>query len=265
MGSATRQASNSTKEALASLGSSVDLATAEQLFAAGRVLAESSQLRAMLADPAINVGAKEGLIGKVFGTKLGKSASALLLAVVSSDWSSQDDLLTGIEDLALRVAAISAPDSLAIDSELFAFSRIVASDNELELALGTKLGDPSTKGGLVASLLGGKASEQTIVIVSSLVQQPLGRRIGALLTHAASVVADQSGQAIATVTSAAPIAASQLASLTKSLTKMYGRELRLNLVIDPSIIGGLRVQVGDDVIDGTVSSRIKDMRLQLAG
>jgi len=265
MGSATRQASNSTKEALASLGSSVDLATAEQLFAAGRVLAASSQLRAMLADPAINVGAKEGLIGKVFGTKLGKSASALLLAVVSSDWSSQDDLLTGIEDLALRVAAISAPDSLAIDSELFAFSRIVASDNELELALGTKLGDPSTKGGLVASLLGGKASEQTIVIVSSLVQQPLGRRIGALLTHAASVVADQSGQAIATVTSAAPIAASQLASLTKSLTKMYGRELRLNLVIDPSIIGGLRVQVGDDVIDGTVSSRIKDMRLQLAG
>jgi len=265
MGSATRQASNSTKEALASLGSSVDLATAEQLFAAGRVLAASSQLRAMLADPAINVGAKEGLIGKVFGTKLGKSASALLLAVVSSDWSSQDDLLTGIEDLALRVAAISAPDSLAIDSELFAFSRIVASDNELELALGTKLGDPSTKGGLVASLLGGKASEQTIVIVSSLVQQPLGRRIGALLTHAASVVADQSGQAIATVTSAAPIAASQLASLTKSLTKMYGRELRLNLVIDPSIIGGLRVQVGEDVIDGTVSSRIKDMRLQLAG
>jgi F-type H+-transporting ATPase subunit delta len=265
MGSATRQASNSTKAALASLGSSVDLATAEQLFAAGRVLAESSQLRATLADPAINVGAKEGLIGKVFGTKLGKGASALLLAVVSSDWSSQDDLLTGIEDLALRVAAISAPESLAIDSELFAFSRIVASDNELELALGTKLGDSSTKGGLVASLLGGKASEQTIVIVSSLVQQPLGRRIGALLTHAASVVADQSGQAIATVTSAAPIAASQLASLTKSLTKMYGRELRLNLVIDPSIIGGLRVQVGDDVIDGTVSSRIKDMRLQLAG
>lgn len=250
---------------MAGLGGSVDLATAEQLFAAGRVLAESAQLRATLADPAINGDAKAGLIGKVFGTKLGKSASTLLLAAVSSGWSSQDDLLSGIEDLALRVTAIAAPAKLSIDSELFAFARVVASDNELELALGTKLGDSSAKSGLVASLLGGKASESTIVIVSALVQQPLGRRVGALLAHAAEVVADQSGESIATVTSAAPIAASQLVSLTKSLTKIYGRELRLNLVIDSSIIGGLRVQVGDDVIDGSVSSRITDLRLQLAG
>ena len=265
MGSATRQASTSTKAALASLGSTVDLTTAEQLFAAGRVIAESSQLRAMLADPAINVAAKQGLLGKVFGAKLGKGATALLLAVVASEWSSQDDLLTGIEDLALRVTALSAPAALSIDAELYAFSRVVASDNELELALGTKLGDSSAKGTLVASLLGGKASQQTIAIVSALVRQPLGRRVGALLAHAASVVADQSGQTIATVTSAAPIAASQLDSLTKSLTKMYGRELRLNIEIDPSIIGGLRVQVGDDVIDGSISSRINDLRLQFAG
>jgi len=265
MGSASRQASTGAKAALASLGGAVDLATAEQLFSAGRIIAESAQLRSTLSDPAINVAAKEGLLAKVFGAKLGKSATALLVAAVASEWSSQDDLLAGIEDLALRVTALSAPASLSIDAELFAFSRVVASDNELELALGTKLGDSATKGALVAALLGGKASEHTIVIVSALVRQPLGRRIGALLAHAASVVADQSGQAIATVTSAAPIAASQLASLTKSLTKMYGRELRLNLEIDPSIIGGLRVQVGDDVIDGSVSSRITDLRLQLAG
>jgi F-type H+-transporting ATPase subunit delta len=238
---------------------------AEQLFSAGRIIGESAQLRATLADPAINAAAKEGLLGKVFGTKLGKGATTLLLSAVTNAWSDQDDLLTGIEDLALRVTALSAPASISIDSELFAFSRVVASDNELELALGTKLGDPSAKSGLVAALLAGKASVQTVIIVSALVQQPLGRRIGALLAHAAAVVADQSGQAIATVTSAAPIAAAQLTSLTKSLTKIYGRELRLNLEIDPSIIGGLRVQVGDDVIDGSISSRINDLRLQLAG
>lgn len=265
MGSATRQATTSSQAALAALGGKVDLATAEQLFAAGQAVAESAQLRAMLTDPAINLASKESLLAQVFGSRQGKDAAALLSAVVASEWSSQGDLLIGIEDLALRVAALSAPASINIDAELFAFSRLVASDNELELALGTKSGDPASMAALVAELLGGKASEHTIVVISALVRQPLGRRIGALLEHAATVIADQAGQRIATVTSAAPIAESQLAALTKSLTKMYGRELRLNLEIDPSIIGGLRVQVGDDVIDGSVSSRLNELRIQLAG
>ena len=65
-----------------------------------------------------------------------------------------------------------------------------------------------------------------------------------LRAYAADVVADQAGASIATVTSAQPIAAAQLTSLGKSLAKVYGRELNINLVIDPAIIGGLRVQVG---------------------
>ena len=78
-------------------------------------------------------------------------------------------------------------------------------------------------------------------------------------------MADQSGLVVATVTSAAPIAAEQLTRLQGGLAKSYGREVQLNLVIDPAIIGGLRVQIGDDVIDGTVSRKLSDLRLQLAG
>jgi F0F1-type ATP synthase delta subunit len=47
------------------------------------------------------------------------------------------------------------------------------------------------------------------------------------------------------------------------LSKSAGRDLQLNLVIDPSIIGGLRVQIGDDVIDGSVATRLTELRLQL--
>ncbi len=264
MGSASRHAITSSKAALAGLGAKANLALGEQLFAAGRAFAESAQLRAVLADPAVSAADKSSLLGKVFGKGLDATASKLLGQIVSNRWSSQDDLLAGVEEIAIR-AAVSGSKKEAVDAELFAFSRAVSSDAELELSLGSKLGNPDAKAALVVKLLKGKASAATIAIVSSLVQQPRGRRIGALLSYAADIVADQAGASIATVTSAQPIAAAQLTSLGKSLAKVYGRELNINLVIDPAIIGGLRVQVGDDVIDGSVSSRIQELRLQLAG
>jgi F-type H+-transporting ATPase subunit delta len=140
----------------------------------------------------------------------------------------------------------------------------VSSDAQLELALGSKLGSDEAKSALVTSLLG-KASPQTVAIVRQLVLQPRGRRIGELLRNAASIVADQAGESIATVTSATPIGTAQLARLQKGLAASFGRDLAINLVVDPTIIGGLRVQVGDDVIDGTVARKLAELRLQMAG
>jgi F-type H+-transporting ATPase subunit delta len=265
MGSASRSSITASKAALVALGAKANLALGEQLFTAGRAFGESAQLRGVVTDPAVDSASKIALLGKVFGKGLDVTGTKLLGQVVAERWSSEDDLLAGIEELAIRSVANSAAKTVSIQSELFAFARAVSSDNDLELALGSKLGNPAAKAALVAKLLKGKASAQTIAIVSALVQQPRGRRIGTLLSDAADIVADQAGQSIATVTSAQPLAAAQLTSLAKSLAKVYGRELSINLVIDPSIIGGLRVQVGDDVIDGTVSSRIADLRLQLAG
>ena len=265
MGSASRTALTQSKAALKALGTKANLALGEQLFAAGRALGESAQLRAVLSDPAVAPAAKTKLLSGVFGKGLDATGSKLLASIVAERWSNQDDLLAGIEELGIRSVANSAAKTVSIQDELFGFARSVSSDAELELALGSKLGDPQAKAKLVAKLLKGKASAQTISIISALVQQPRGRRIGALLAEAADVVADQAGSSVATVTAASELSAAQLKSLAATLKKVHGRELSINLVIDPSIIGGLRVQVGDDVVDGTVSTRIADLRLQLAG
>lgn len=265
MGSATREALALTRAALAASGSSADLATGESLFNAGRVVGDSPQLLSALADPSADAAAKTALVTSVFGSAVTPTALSLLQSVAAARWSSHDDVLAGIEDLGLRTVALSVPAGTSIEDELFSFGVAVSSDAELELALASKLGDADAKARVVDTLLGGKVSAQTLAIVRHLVRQPRGRRIGELLRYAASVVADQSGHFIATVTSAAPLAQAQLDRLIAGLAARYGRSLLVNQVIDPALIGGVRIQIGDDVIDGSVSSRLNDLRLQLAG
>jgi len=264
MGSATREALVAAKVALASVTAKNSLTTGAELFQAGRAVGGSAQLRSALADPAASAKDKTAVVGSVFSS-LSASTRTVLSALVSARWSSADDLLAGVEEIAIRSIAQSAPAKLSIDGELFAFGATVASDSELELAVGSKLGTSESKSKLISSLLTGKASEQTVFIIDHLVQQPRGRRIGELISTAADIVADQAGQSIATITTAAPLAASQLERLRSGLANNYGRELMLNVRLDPSLIGGVRVQIGDEVIDGSVSTKLNDLRIQLAG
>lgn len=264
MGSMSREALGSARSVLSDLGGSVDLTTGEQLLDAGRVVGGSVQLQSYLADPAVDVATKKQLLDRLFGS-FSESTRAVLVSVVGSRWSSSDDLLAGIEEVAFRAIASTTPADSSIENELFAFDAAVRTDAQLELAIGSKLGDPDAKAALVQRLLGGKASPQTITIAMHLVRQPRGRRIGELLRHAADIVADQSDQLVATVTSAVRLDEAHVTRLQHGLAKQFGRSLRINQVIDSAVVGGLRVQVGDEVIDGTVATKLSLLRLQLAG
>ena len=265
MGSASRQALVASRVALDALAAKVDVDAASALFSVGRAIAGSTQLAAAMADASLEGSAKAGLLSNVFGTSLTGPAATLASGIVSERWSNEDEMLGGIEDIAIRAAAIAAGPRASIEAEIYSFSRAVSTDAELELTLGSKLSNASGKAALATRLLAGKAHEATVVIVSALVAQPRGRRIGALLAHAAAVVADQAGASVATVTSARPLTAEQRASVAKSLSSSYGRDVLVNAEVDESIIGGIRLQVGDDVMDGTVSSRLNELRRELVG
>ena len=263
MGSATREALAQATAALAA-AKGVTLSTGEQLLSAGRAIEGSSGLRAVLADPAVESSRKSELIGTVFGA-LDPEALAILGVIAESRWSTQGQLLDGIEEIGIRAIATSARDNSVIESQLFDFARVVSSDPELELALASKLGDSSERVALVDALLSKTSSPATLAIVRHLVQSPRGRRIGELLATAADIVADAAGSVVATITAASEPSAAQLERLQSLLAAQYGRTPRLNLIVDPEMIGGLRVQLGDEVIDGSVATRLADLRLRLAG
>lgn len=262
MGSATTQARAAIIAAL-DTASGIDLDVARELFAAARTVETSSHLSGALADPSAPASARTGVITAVFGPSFAPATVSLLSTVVEQRWSTAAQMIDGLEELAIRAAAV-ADAQADIEGELFQFSRAVAGNGELELALGSRTG-AEAKGALVSTLLDGRASAATTLIASSLVQQPRDRRVRSLLIWAERLVAEQRGRVVATVFAAAPLSEAQATRLTTALSARYGAAVALNTVIDPTVVGGLRVQIADDVIDASVSSRLADLRQRIAG
>lgn len=262
MGSATREALSAATATLVAQGA-IDLAAGEQLLEAALVVDGSTALRAALADDTAPLASRTSIVNAVFAAYQ-PATKAVLESLASGRWSSEDDFVAGIERLGIRAVASTAPKTVSIDDELFAFSTAVASNADLELALGSRLGSPAGKVDLVTRLLGARASKQTVAIVRALLAQPRGRRVAELIRYAAGIVAEASGHTIATITVASPLAEAQKDRLAQSLSSRYGTTVRVNELVDPSVLGGMRVQIGDDVIDGSIATRLNDLRLQLA-
>jgi F-type H+-transporting ATPase subunit delta len=262
MGSATTHALATTTADLAAAKVG-DLTVARELFAAAREIADSAQLSGALSAWGAP-GAARAQVARAVFAGYSPVTVQLLTSAAAQRWSSLDDLISGIEELAIRSAALGAPTT-DVEGELFQVARTVAANPELELALGSRLGDASAKGALIEKLLAGRASEATVLITAQLVQQPRERRVRALLNRALRLVADQRGKTVATVRVASVLDAPQQKRLADALSTRYGTDVTVNVVVDPQVLGGMRVEIGDDVIDGTVSSRINDLRQRLAG
>jgi F-type H+-transporting ATPase subunit delta len=79
------------------------------------------------------------------------------------------------------------------------------------------------------------------------------------------VAAESEGEVVATVRVARALSAADLRRLGEILNQQYATTVRLNFITDPDVIGGVRVEIGDQVIDGTISGRLDDARRRLAG
>jgi F-type H+-transporting ATPase subunit delta len=237
---------------------------AASLFAAALGLSGSKALRGALGDSSADQKTLQGLAKRAFAS-LSTDARALIGELVTLRWSSPNDLQAALEELGIRALAEVSGGSSDLVGELLAVSQLIHADPEVELAVGSKRAPAQAKAKLVGALIGGKVSVEAEAIVRHLVADPRGRRIGRMLMNSAEIVADQGGKGLAVVSVAKPLSAQQLGHIDELVQKKYHRPHYIAQQIDASVVGGARIRVGDDVIDGSVATRLQDLRMKLAG
>jgi F-type H+-transporting ATPase subunit delta len=238
-----------------------------ELFSIVSTLDREPALRRVLTDPSTEAPAKAGLAGQVFGGKISADALRILQVAVSGRWASGRDLTDGLETAGVTALVADADASGRLDTvetELFEVGRFVRSDADLRQTVSDRGLPAAAKGELLGTLLGQKVSSTTLALAT----QAAAARTGSfekVLAAFGVTAAARRRRLLAEVRVAAELGEDEKTRLASALGKKYGRDVHLNIVVDPSIVGGIAVSVGDDIVDGSMSTRLEVARRRLAG
>ncbi|MEU4316883.1 F0F1 ATP synthase subunit delta [Nocardia sp. NPDC024068] len=268
MYAASREASSRSKEALraALTGSNgVAATTGSELFAVVDVLDDQRPLRVALADVSVPGSARAELSERVFGSRVSAATQAVLTTAVAQNWSRPRDLvdtLVLLGQLALLESASEQDRLTAVEDELFRFGRIINDNPQLEQALSDRATSPAAKRDLLARLLSGKTEPVTQALAEQVVSR-LRSGIGPAFDELSDLAASRREQIVAHVRAATALTDSQRERLAGSLARIYGKAVTVHIETDPSLLSGLVVRIGDDVIDGSAIGRLERMRRSL--
>lgn len=241
---------------------------ADELFAVVGLLDAEHGLRRALSDPGRPAAEKGAVVSALLRGKVTRRTESLVVAAVEARWATLGDMLDAIEQLAIEATVLAAKAAGGLDDledELFRFGRVVAGQPDLRAALADPSLPAERKRGLLAALLEDKVTAVALRLISQMVAHPRGRSLTVALDMCADIAARRRQQLIAVVRSAVELSVAQRRRLAGALRASYGHPVHLNVVIDPSVMGGISVQIGDELIDGTVASRLVAVRRKLAG
>lgn len=247
-------------------GGTADLGKlAEDLFGVAAVLRAEPALRRVATDASVDAAAKAGLVREVFANQVSAAGIDLVAAAVQRRWTATRDLADVLEHLGVVAEVRSTGDEAGrLSDELFTVGELVNGDSDLRAALSDPARSAADKAALLKGLLDGKALPATIRL-AELALNGTHRTVTVALGEYQKVAADVQGEGVARVRSARALTEAEQQRLASGLSAQYGRAIRVNVVVEPELVGGLRVEIGDDVIDGSVSARLDDARRRLAG
>lgn len=240
----------------------------EQLFAVVDALDSSAGLRRALTEPTRDGGDKSAVVTQILDGKVDGPVLDLVSGMVRDRWSADADLADAIDELAVTsyLASAEAKGELSrLEEDTFRLTRVLAENRDLRFSLGDRDATPQRREALLAGVFAGKVSEDTLALVTRAVRSLRERTLTAALSRISELAAHRRRQLVAVVTAAIPLTETQQNRLGELLARTYGREVQLNIAVDPAVQGGFRIQVGDEVVDATILSRLDQARRRLAG
>lgn len=238
---------------------------AGELFAVVDAVEAQPALRRGLTDPGLQVDQRKGLARQVLTGKVSETAIRLVEEAAALRWGGGRSFAAALERMGVRAelrAAQVAGQLDEVEDELFRFARTVAGDGGLAELLGNRSLPAANRETVVVQLLSGRANEATMVLARRAVGSRGGNFVNTTEGYLVQAAALRN-RGIATVRVARALDGEQHERLRAALSRQVGREVDLQVIVDPEVLGGVRVELGDEVIEGTVAGKLTEARRRL--
>ncbi|MGV0392766.1 F0F1 ATP synthase subunit delta [Corynebacterium riegelii] len=237
-----------------------------ELFLTVDQLDADRSLRVAVADTSLDASQREGIITQVFGSKVAEPTKNILSEAASQEWSTPREFRQGLVALgrrALSRAAESQGQLEQVEEELYQLSVLLENQKELTQLLSDRTATAAQKRGLLASVIYGKVTMFTEALALQVIGRPAHNPVDDL-SALAEEIAELRGKSVARVVAAEELSSAQREALASKLENIYGREMAIHTEVDPSLLGGMIIRVGDEEIDGSTRGKLARLRTDLA-
>lgn len=235
---------------------------ADELVSVAELFEDQDIIARYLTQPSDDPQPRIQLLDRLVSGKVADATLSVLKAAVTQRWSVSTDLIDCLEHIsrqALFDVAEQAGQISEVEDQLFRFSRLLDAQPRLAILLGDYTTPAEGRISLLDNVLSAAAEQANPITVTL-----LAHTIGLLRHQSASdavvfltqVAVARRGDVIAQVSAAADLTPAQRTRVGQILSRIYGHPVTVHLEINPDLLGGLAIAVGDEVIDGTLASRL---------
>ncbi|WP_343575781.1 F0F1 ATP synthase subunit B/delta [Mycobacterium sp.] len=242
---------------------------ADDLASVAALLNRETVVTRYLTQPAEDAKPRVRLLERLVSGKVGQPALEVAKTAVSERWSAETDLIDAIELVARQALLIRAERAGQLDEvedQLFRFSRILDTQPRLAILLADYEVPAESRVQLLRNVLGNAGADVNSVtteLLAKTVELLRGQPAEEAVQSLVKVAVARRGEIVAQVSAAADLSDDQHTRLTEVLSRIYGHPVTAQVSIDPELLGGLAISVGDEIIDGTLASRLAAAQSQL--